>query len=308
MKIAIAGNGIAGAYTYKLLASQGHEIVIYHVPVVTQCGIKPCAWGTSAEILGLIAHVGLNPDKYILNYIDTINLDGLEMKANLYIIDKPKLIIDLLRGACMVEGAISEQYDVIIDATGTARAYLPPSSDDLVLRCVQVRINRHIDKVSVKLCKIGYSWQIPCGNECHVGAESYVKKPVQSAKGDEILCGCASGVRVSGLLPPFVAGNVWGVGEAIGVVAPLAGDGIVTGMQSAQVMVECLEHNGPDGYRKQLYERFAWIQREREVLGKLIAGKTPSVWDAGIITKNAKRMGLEINTSIALRMLWKWMK
>ena len=70
---------------------------------------------------------------------------------------------------------------------------------------------------------------------------------------------------------PFVAagsdGEVWGVGEAIGCVAPLAGDGIVPGMKSVQLLMKWWDD--PSGYTRAVLKEFDWMKKERAVIDKL---------------------------------------
>src|SRR2546426_6257927 len=55
-------------------------------------------------------------------------------------IDKPAFIADLLdRGEVKYEPVEVERYDLVVDATGEARAYAPPLENDLKARVVQWR-------------------------------------------------------------------------------------------------------------------------------------------------------------------------
>jgi 2-polyprenyl-6-methoxyphenol hydroxylase-like FAD-dependent oxidoreductase len=46
-KIAIAGAGMTGAYLYRLLSMRGLRVELFDSASKTQCGLTPCAWGTS---------------------------------------------------------------------------------------------------------------------------------------------------------------------------------------------------------------------------------------------------------------------
>ena len=92
-------------------------------------------------------------------------------------------------------------------------------------------------------------------------------------------------------------GEIWGVGEAIGCVAPLAGDGIVPGLRSAQHLVE--HWDDPAAYRRAILRDMRWMTSERQVLNKLIEGRRLNILDAWVLKKNSRRMGIKIGIKSA---------
>jgi hypothetical protein len=45
--IAIGGAGVTGAYLYRLLNNQGHQVDLFYHDPGTRCGQSPWAWGIS---------------------------------------------------------------------------------------------------------------------------------------------------------------------------------------------------------------------------------------------------------------------
>jgi len=82
------------------------------------------------------------------------------------------------------------------------------------------------------------------------------------------------------------------VGEAIGCVAPLAGDGIVPGLKSARLLLEWWDN--PDGYTRAVLREFDWMKKERAVVDKLRRGEKLGLSSAWVLKKNSKRMGMQV--------------
>jgi flavin-dependent dehydrogenase len=321
-KTAIAGAGVTGAYLSAILRRMGHEIDLYDIDRTEACGLTPCAWGTSRGFEDLVSFAGLDPGRYILQRFDYIIMDGIRLGADLMTFDKPRLIRDLI-GTLPVSRAPLEtgRYDRIIDATGVSRAMLPRIEDDLLLSCVQCRIRteRPLEN-SIKLGCIGYSWCFPLSRHIyHVGCGTLTRDPralmkelgyvdnTHSGTADRIVCECSGSVRLTSphgarpFVAPGGAEGIWGVGEAIGCVAPLAGDGILAGMRSAQILAA--RWNDPVGYTAAILEEFKWMKRERGVIDKLRNGGTIGLSDALVLKENSRRMGMKISPRDAFSLL-----
>lgn len=320
MKIAVCGAGISGSYIYKLLKDCSYkDITIFDIEHKTNCGINPCAWGASKGFDELVSRVGLYPDDYILRRFDHLFLDDVKLKAYFLTFDKPKLIKDLLGGAEIKEAKSlrMSNYDKVIDATGVVRAYLPPIENDLISNCYQYRMtsDEPSPEIYFKLSKVGYAWKFPLSpNEVHVGAGSLVRDPIKILRDfgwispysdkNEVKCACYSHLRVTAPMGsrPFVRENVWGIGEAIGCVAPLAGDGIIPGMTSALILLKNIDSH-PADYTQAILDEFSWMEKEREVFDRLRLGKLIELRSALVLQRNAKRMGLKIGLWDAFKIL-----
>ena len=318
MKVAVVGAGMTGAYLYRLLDKKRHSVDLFDRRPQTSCGIKPCAWGTSGGFSELVKASGLDPADYILKKTDHLIIDRLKIAAALMTIDKVRLIRDLLAGADINYGQPeAARYDRIIDATGVARSLLPPVQDDIILHCVQWRVKTDAPLENrVQLGKIGYGWSFPLlPQEYHIGCGSLIADPsmimeemgwLGDAKG-KTMCACQGTIRLTGPRhsQPFVAVHgpteVWGVGEAIGCVAPIAGDGILSGMRSAQLLLEYW-HN-PSGYAAAILKEFHWMEDERRVIEKLRRREPLGISDARVLKRNAKRMGMQVGLKEAATLL-----
>jgi flavin-dependent dehydrogenase len=320
VKIAIMGAGITGAYLYRLLDAKKQTVDIFDTDTGTTCGISPCAWGTSRGFPELVKVSGLDASKYILERLNHLIMDGLRITADLMSIDKRALIRDLLQDARIIHSPPdATQYDRIIDATGVSRAFLPPLRDDTILPCTQYRIRADAPLENrIKLGRIGYAWSFPLsGNEYHVGCGSLVSDPQRILKelgwvgnhrsGMNVLCACSGRIRLTAprYSQPFVTVNghseVWGVGEAIGCVAPLAGDGIIPGMRSVQILME--RWDDPAAYTRALLKEFGWMENERRVVDRLRRNEALRLSDAWVLKKNSRRMAMEVGLKEAATLL-----
>ncbi|MBU2497329.1 MAG: NAD(P)-binding protein [Proteobacteria bacterium] len=319
MKIAIAGAGTTGAYAHRLLRNQGFHVDLFDKEPKTACGLNPCAWGTSRDFIELTRAAGLEPENYILQRSTHVVMDEVRLKGDLLTFDKPALIKDLLGGTEIKHHPLElSAYDRVIDATGISRAFLPPTKRDILLPCVQFRV-RPEDRLEnkIKLGGVGYAWCFPLGRHgYHVGCGTLAADPNLALKevgwlsknpGWEVICACKGNVRLSGPhdSQPFVVDGtgegVWGVGEAIGCVAPLAGDGVVPGMKSVRIL---LEHwDDPAAYTKAILKEFEWMKREREVIDKLLAQNRLGLKDAWVLKKNSRRMGMQVGLRKAFLLL-----
>ncbi len=322
MKIAICGAGLVGSYLYRLMSRTGFgEITIFEeqMPHQTSCGISPCAWGTSIGFSELIGDAGLEPAKYILRTLDSIVMNELKVKAVAIVFDKPKLLADFLNGAAVVRSPVkANEFDRIIDATGVARAYLPAIRNDVIGTCVQYRVySREMFEFGINVSNLGYAWRFPLShNEYHIGAGSMVIPPRRMLDnlgwledGDQ-LCACAGKIRLTSphCSLPFVdvvmeRGHcrIWGVGEAVGCVAPLVGEGIISGLKSARLLLANWEDSG--AYQRAILREFSWMKEERKVVDKVRQGKGIGLLDARVLKNSTKRLSMNLELSQALRLL-----
>jgi len=309
MRVAIAGAGMSGAYLRRLLLEKGIEASLHDVPKTNRCRRRPCAWGFSpdAEYARLVSRF-LRPDDYVLMRTDALLIDGAEAGADAVMVDKPALLAGLIGDAEVSEEPIDPlKFDRVVDATGVERAYLGPvDGRDLVAECRQVRM-RDLDDgpPSFKLTAAGYEWSFPLGGgERHVGFGSLAPGAEEWDAGPGArMCGCRSRIRVSsprGSLP-FVRGNVVGVGEAIGTVGPLAGDGNVYAMQSAEILMR--NWGDLEAYEDEITRTFSWMARERLALERVAAGKAPGLTGVRAFRAHAKRCGLKLSLRESMALL-----
>lgn len=313
-EVAIAGSGMIGSYLHRLLESKGIKADIYgDSRSHAACGINPCAWGSTSTFRDHVRAVGLDPESYVLRDFDLVRFEGVDMRARLLTFDKPGLIRDLLQGTSVQEGPVPQGvYGRIIDATGVRRAYLPRIDDDLLVPCVQYRVSAaDMDgsRVNILYGNLGYSWIFPLSDtEFHIGAGSVLADPKETLRqsgflsdGCRMICGCSGKVRSTSPLgsQPFVSKArdlrtpVWGVGESIGAVGPIAGEGIAPGMRSARLLME--HWDSPSGYTSRILKEFSWMIDERAVIAKVAAGTRLGMRDWMILRKTGRRMGSDVS-------------
>lgn len=310
--LAIVGAGITGAYLFHNLKKQGYNPHIFDMKGPTKCGLKPCAWGTSSGFVKLLEEAGLDAGKYIFRRLDYVLMDDIKIEADLMVFDKPRLIKDLLAGAeIRFKPLPVEGYERIIDATGVSRALLPPIKDDIVMGCLQYLVEtKEPLENRIRLGGIGYAWCFPLSaDRYHIGCGSLLDDPRRILKSlgwlkgsskykKKIVCGCAGRIRLSGPFEslPFVSGGIkegiWGVGEAIGCVAPLAGDGVVPGMRSVQLLLKAWDN--PRKYKDSVLDEFRWMKDERGVIDKLKRDGGAGLSEARVLKRNSRRMGMKV--------------
>ena len=320
MKVAIAGAGITGAYLYRRLR-ETQDVHIYDLKQATGCGIAPCAWGTSKEFEYYVTKAGFDAGRFMQNVAPSVSLNGVTINVDLVTFDKPKFIQALLDGAGVNTGSLQrEKYDRVIDATGGWRAFLPTVQRDLHVPGIQylVQSERPLE-TRISFVKIGYAWCFSLsGGRYHIGCACLNANPraqlenlgwLSDGADMEVICNCGGRVRVASVQAsqPFVVNtgerDVWGVGEAIGCVSPLVGEGIVPGLRSVEILLEYWDDS--NAYTKAILDEFGWMKEEREVVDRLVSGKRLGIRDAWIIKQNSQRMGIKVGLKVALILMRK---
>jgi flavin-dependent dehydrogenase len=274
------------------------------------------------DFIAHIEHAGLDAEKYILQRFDYVLMDEVKIKADLITFDKPRLIKDLLKDAeIRFEPLPKQDYDRVIDASGTARALLPAIENDVILGCSQYLMETEEPLENrIKLGGIGYAWCFPLSsNFYHIGCGSLLADPQRLLKDlgwlvsssprykRKIYCCCNGHIRLTGphhSLPFVCEGGkdgIWGVGEAIGCVAPLAGDGIVPGMRSVRLLLEYWDN--PQRYREAILEEFRWMKDERRIIEILRESRRVGIREALVLKRNSKRMGMQVGIREAVALL-----
>ena len=332
MKIAIAGAGIAGGYLAKLLVQKGIDPDVFDgMDHDTRCGCRSCGWGAPAGIRTYLASAGLDLDEYLLESMPSMHFDGLVARTPLCTIDKPRLIRDLIRDTELKRRDLgseeAEDYDIVVDATGIARAFLPPCRSDLTLPTLQHRVlveNYGSERLPAgvygnQVPGLGYLWVFPLGNnQYHIGAggigldrlDHIIDRFYRDMGGQfsfSTLCRCEGIIRVASpyyATPFFVRKTrndgksqlILGAGESIGTVSPFTGEGIVFSLECARILADSWPD--PDRYSGRVMARFSWMKKERETLDYLLSreGKGgPRLRDRWRFFKNARRSGIGLH-------------
>ncbi len=321
-KIAIIGGGVAGLYLARLYEMAGVSgVEVYDKTETTGCTIASCAWMVPTdEFVPAMERIKFPAARYLLRLNDVAIFRGVRVKARLWTINKPLLLKDLREIVRVTYGTPRlEEYDVVVDATGVARAFLPPAVHDVVCPTVQYRVKRSFGPhyPEVRFVKAGYAWDFPLNKGYHhVGCGSLVEDPTTAlmrsglyGSYEDVKCTCTSAVRLAGPAAsmPFNAGNVWGVGESIGTVSPLVGDGICPSMRCAQIFFEEQQIGTLNHYPARVLEEFAWMDEERPIVDRLrAAGATwPGLRDARVLLQHGERFGFKFGLRSALSLFAK---
>jgi flavin-dependent dehydrogenase len=311
MKIAVVGIGVAGAYLMNRLsdAHDNHVVGFERLPETQHDAV--CAWATCKNVMSdLVKNCGLNFDEYILhsgkhmkvdlgsigskNDEDDNNNIDIRLKG-MVSYDKLKLIQDMMKGTKIEFGKIPKkenlesEFDIIIDSTGFHRNYLPKLENDTWIPCIQYKVKYDIGKtpfddfyLKAFPSMTGYFWYFPLGNGyAHIGAGDFERKKNNKFV-DEFLnrhkCQVVKKVgRPVRITPPvncepFTDGRKSvGVGESIGTVYSLLGEGIIPATWCAELFIQHL--HDIKSYREAVLKRFKIYTLVFKFIQLKIAGK-----------------------------------
>ncbi len=301
MKIAVVGMGVSGSYLSNQLSgnssSGGHQVTSFerYPKKKYQC---VCAWGTSKHYISRYAEkCGLNFDEYILHEGGTmlVSMGGTEVEAplcGLVTFDKHRFLHDMQRGQKIRFGSfirseedLNGRYDLIIDATGL-RTLLPRIQQrEVMIPCVQYTVKYQdppFDDFYVEILEdmSGYLWYFPLGNgRAHVGAgdlnhghQAILQRFFDRFGGEKEEFG-GKPVRICPprYCQPFRLGKVVGVGESIGTVFPLLGEGIIPTLQCSDLLLSHLDDL--DRYCSEVLSQFSFYGTAYNFLEPLLRGE-----------------------------------
>src|SRR5918912_827007 len=260
---------------------------------------------------GLVKNCGLNFEEYILHSgkhmkVDFGSIGSKNGKDNdnnnidirlkgMVSYDKLKLIRDMMKGTKIEFGKIPKKenlesdFDIIIDSTGFHRNYLPKLENDTWIPCIQYKVKYDIGKtpfddfyLKAFPSMTGYFWYFPLGNGyAHIGAGDFERKKNNKFV-DEFLnrhkCQVVKKVgRPVRITPPvncepFTDGRKSvGVGESIGTVYSLLGEGIIPATWCAELFIQYL--HDLKSYREAVLKRFEIYALVFKFIRLKIAGK-----------------------------------
>jgi flavin-dependent dehydrogenase len=296
-KLAVVGTGVAGAYLLNRLPAVV-EAEAFEMRTEKNW-YTVCAWGTSQPFISdLVKKAGFNFDDYVLHKGKNMVVDlggGEEVNIplrGLVTYDKHKLTEDMLKGKKVhwgaqvkeADGNLSE-FDSVVDATGLQRSLLPKVKEDLLIPSLEYQVKSKdlpYDDFVIKPYPglTGYWWYFPLGEGmAHVGAgdlrgryryelDEFVKK-----YNCDVLKRIGRPVRVTPpkFMEPFFDGKVTGVGESIGTVYPMLGEGIIPSMQCVDLYVDHLGDR--EGYRRAVLDHFAIYAKVYEFVKAKVEGR-----------------------------------
>jgi len=324
LKIAVVGIGVAGGYLLSRLKKE-HEVVGFERSS-EEAHDSICAWGTTKGPMQKFAQkCDLDFDEYVIHdgknmYID-MNSERFNIKLmGLCTYDKIRLIKDMAKG-CKIHyntapklDDLESEFDLIVDSTGFYRTYLPKPARDFYLPTYQYKI-KYEDRVPFDDFYLkpfssisGYFWYFPLDEKhAHIGAGDKNRKHIEETNefvkkyGGKIIKTVGRPIRLAtpDMCEPFYHGKVVGVGESIGTVYPLLGEGIIPSMTCADIFIENIGNN--KRYREQVLEKFAiypkvlaFVRNKMDSKFGMLKHFTDLISIYRYMKKNEKRFGMEI--------------
>lgn len=321
MKIAVAGIGVAGAYLMNQLSTMRDVQVTGFERMPEEQHDAVCAWATCENVMsGLAKNCGLNFDDYVLHdgrhmKVDLGDKDSVDLKLKgMVSYDKIRLIQDMIKGTSIKFGRaprkeeLEPDFDLIIDATGFHRNYLPRLQNETWIPCVQYKVRYEhgkepFDDFYLKAfpSMTGYFWYFPLGNGyAHIGAGDFAKGHNQlvdefmRAHECEVIKKVGRPVRLSppASCEPFTDGRKCvGVGESIGTVFALLGEGIIPATWCADLFVKNM--HDMKAYREAVLEKFKVYSLVFKFVQLKIQGKFSMVRHAADMIKIYNHMKAE---------------
>lgn len=263
------GMGVAGSYLMARLEDSGHDITGYE-RMSSDTHDSICAWGTIKPVLEeFCKKTGRDFDRFLIH-------DGKSMRVRmnndtkfdiglhgLCTYDKLALIKDFIKDSNVIYGtppareSLESEYDMIVDCTGFHRFYLPKLKEDFFLPTYEYKVE-YDDGVPFDDFYIepfpgmsGYFWYFPLGkNLAHIGAGDYRKNHITATDaflkkyGGRVVKTKGRPIRLAtpDRCKPFYSGKVVGVGESIGTVYALLGEGIIPSMQCVELFLENMDN------------------------------------------------------------------
>ena len=311
MKIAIVGAGVAGRALYRFLELEGFsDVDIYGFKHSTKCRISPCGWAVCTEDFHKVHEDLQLPVETLINTYCELQVGDMNLGCDLSTFDKPAFLRQMCPDSVIddPDHRLQGEHDLIVDATGTARALLPPIKDDLKILCRQelYTVTNDAKLAILPSGSTGYAWLFPLDNNTvHIGGaflkdDAHLIRPeavqrlrdLAGVKGKRPFCSCKSEIRM--LSPkycePIVHDNIVGVGEAVGCVSPLCGAGVVPSIRSAMLLADNI--GNLKRYEHLLISDFSYLDREVTILRKIGSGKRLGASDIMVMRNNAARFGI----------------
>ncbi len=270
--ISIAGLGISGGYLLRRLKQDGFQVEGFDPKA--EGFYVPCGYATNRNKLdGLLDKVGLEVEDYIESEATRITISteaGRELyfpSKGLCTIDKNRMERDVISGMPYqkTKAPLPKKDDILVDATGVSRYYLGPADNDFLMYTKEYLTGKGKQEdfyFRYFSAGKGYYWEFPLNGKFHVGAggesQEIVDHSVQWVKDFEKLV--SRKIRLAPLFNNISKGNIIGMGEAIGTVSPITGEGILPSMESAEILfqnikkfndIESLKANYEEQIKKQ---------------------------------------------------------
>lgn len=334
MKIAIAGAGVAGSYLGFMLQKQGHDVTVFESST-QENHWAVCAWGASRNILeNFSKNVGLNFEEYIFHEGKKLRMELPNDKEEyleligLVTYDKQKWERDLLKNLtvkyqfkCSINSFPFVDYDYVLDCTGVHRSLLPKSKSDFIIPAYEYLIE-NLDEINIEndFYVIGYKnargyfWYFPLNNgRAYVGAGDIDRKYYgineffQDNPSAKIIKKIGRPIRLAPpkRMEPFFHNNVIGIGESIGCVFPMLGEGIIPSLLCCEIFLNVLGNSNKFDFKKYqnlVLKKFDYYDDVYRIVRLKMDNKLSTIKHFPLMMKmyknmkkDEKRFGFEIN-------------
>lgn len=286
--MAIVGAGVSGSYLGHMLQQRGHQIEIFESSTKDKHWAV-CAWAASRNMLSRFSNqAGLDFESYVLHVGRTLKMElpnhvreYLDLKG-LVTYDKQRWEHDLIGDVkitynqkCTPRNIGSNQYDYVIDCTGMHRTMLPRAPEDFLIPAYEYLLENvegmnEFYVVGYRGAK-GYFWYFPLDdNRGYMGAGDVDKKyeGIETFLRDHpearIVKKIGRPIRLAPprRMQPFHSGNIVGVGESIGCVFPMLGEGIIPSLICCDIFLKVLDGSPRkfdfEKYTKIVLKKFAY--------------------------------------------------
>lgn len=288
MRWSIGGAGVAGSYLYGRMNAGGFEVTLFD-PKRPDFYI-PCGFATNKNAIEpFLRRCSITLDEITEAetgkiWIHGNNFQTTEFRQNgLCTINKMKME-ELMRGNDHYKRAvIGNKNDPIIDCTGISRAYLGKATGDSTMFAVEkVCESSPYDGFYFDFFKNGrgYFWSFPLKGRYHIGAGGIdlmeVKSYIESYRCERIL---SRKIRMKPLVDQETKGMVFGVGESIGYISPLLGEGIVPALENAEIFFQIISREDDMNeikirYKKEIRKKMKSFQAISRMVLNIQSGKT----------------------------------
>ncbi len=341
MRFAISGAGVAGSYLGNMLQKRGHDVEIFeaskkehHWPV--------CAWGASRHMLEKFSkQAGLDFERYVFHVgqrlrmeLPNDNREYLDLKG-LVTYDKHRWESDLLKSVKIRYGSRVtrerfpfDEYDYVLDCTGLHRTLLPKSKEDFSIPAYEYLLEgvKGIDEfyvIGYKGAK-GYFWYFPLDNgrgymgagdvqKKYYGVEEFFREHPEA----KIVKKIGRPIRLAPPkhMEPFFDDNIIGVGESIGCVFPMLGEGIIPSLICCDIFLDVLDRSVGKKfdfklYRKRVLDRFDYYDDVYRIVRLKMDGKLSTIRHMKLMMsmyrnmkREEKRFGFEISLDKMTRLV-----
>ncbi|WP_156778518.1 NAD(P)/FAD-dependent oxidoreductase [Thermoplasma acidophilum] len=317
MRISIKGLGISGLYLYERLKQSGFDVTAFDVR--RRDFYIPCAYATNFNLMKpFMSRIGIDFDNYVLFRSETITMSGengseIEFpSAGLVTFDRNGLQRDMMN---RIEMETETKADLVVDATGISRSYLGRINGDLTYYTKEYLTDHviHRDFYFLFLNRgVGYLWEFPLDRgHFHVGIGSIRRDDLNRIDRYNRIRITGRRIRMKPLFEVASIGNIVGIGESVGTVSPLTGEGILPSIESAELLYQAISDKSDPNeairlYLKKLNTSFSHYYKLSDFVRKVQTGKLlrPSnIRYASLITKDMKHFGIDFSLGKAVRAL-----